>query len=56
MAFPNDWHRAAIADFLDARDQKREPIISGREALKVHRLIDALLAAGNTGQTVKVAI
>jgi len=54
MAFPNDWHRAAIADFLDAIDQKREPMISGREALKVHRLIDALLEAGAAGGTVKV--
>jgi predicted dehydrogenase len=55
MAFPNDWHRAAIADFLDALDEKREPVISGREALKVHRLIDALLEAGQTGATVAVA-
>ena len=55
MAFPNDWHRGVIADFLDALDQKREPAISGREALKVHRLIDALLEAGETGRTVRVA-
>ena len=55
MAFPNDWHRGVIADFLDALDQKREPAISGREALKVHRLIDALLEAGKTGGTVRVA-
>ena len=54
MAFPNDWHRAVIADFLDVLDQKREPAISGQEALKVHRLIDALLEAGTTGRTVRV--
>jgi len=54
MAFPNDWHRAAIADFLDALDEKRAPAISGQEALKVHRLIDALLEAGETGKTVAV--
>jgi len=54
MAFPNDWHRAVIADFLDALDQKRAPAVSGVEALKVHRLIDALLEAGATGQTVRV--
>jgi predicted dehydrogenase len=53
MAFPNDWHRGAIANFLDAIDQKGEPAISGREALKVHRLIDAL-EAGATGKTVRV--
>ena len=55
MAFPNDWHRGVIADFLDALDQKRAPTVSGREALKVHRLIDALLAAGQSGETVRVA-
>jgi len=54
MAFPNDWHRAAIADFLDAIDEKREPMISGQEALKVHRLIDALLEAGASGRTIHV--
>ena len=54
MAFPNDWHRAVIADFLDALDEKRAPAISGQEALKVHRLIDALLEAGATGKTVRV--
>jgi len=55
MAFPNDWHRGVIADFLDALDQKRAPAISGREALKVDRLVDALLEAGKTGGTVRVA-
>src|SRR3954468_14467618 len=55
MAFPNDWHRGVIADFLDALDGKREPAISGREALKVHRLVDALLEAGESGGTVNVA-
>lgn len=55
MAFPHDWHRAAIADFLDALDAKRAPTVSGTEALKVHRLIDALLEAGASGKAVKVA-
>jgi UDP-N-acetyl-2-amino-2-deoxyglucuronate dehydrogenase len=54
MAFPNDWHRGVIADFLDALDHKRAPAISGREALKVHRLIDALLEAGRSGGTIAV--
>jgi len=43
MAFPHDWHRDLIADFLDAIDAKRQPRISGAEALKVHRFIDRLL-------------
>lgn len=45
MAFPNLHHRAVLADFLDALDQGRRPRVDGREALKVHRLIEALLAS-----------
>ena len=44
MAFLHDWHRALLADFLDAIEKKREPRVSGAEALKVHRFIDRLLA------------
>ena len=43
MAFPNDWHRGLLADFLDAIDNDRQPRVNGEEALKVHRFIDALL-------------
>ena len=55
MAFPHDYHRALIADFLDAIDRDREPAVNGEEALKVHRLIDALLASGATGRPASVA-
>lgn len=44
MAFPHDWHRSLLADFLNAVEHDREPRVSGNEALKVHRFIDALLA------------
>jgi predicted dehydrogenase len=44
MAFPHDWHRDLLADFLDAIEKNRPPRISGDEALKVHRFIDSLLA------------
>ncbi|MSQ62625.1 MAG: Gfo/Idh/MocA family oxidoreductase [Betaproteobacteria bacterium] len=44
MAFPHDWHRSLLTDFLDAIEQNREPRVNGEEALKVHRFIDALLA------------
>ena len=54
MAFPHDYHLGVWRDFLDAIEQKRQPRISGEEALKVHRLIDALLAAGDTGGKVGV--
>jgi UDP-N-acetyl-2-amino-2-deoxyglucuronate dehydrogenase len=43
MAFPHDWHRGVLTDFLDSIEHKREPRVSGAEALKVHRFIDALL-------------
>jgi len=54
MAFPHDYHLAVWRDFLDAIDGGRPPRISGTEALAVHRLIDALLAAGTTGRPVTV--
>ncbi len=43
MAFTHDAHRGVLAEFLDALDAKRTPVNSGRAALKVHYLIDALL-------------
>jgi len=43
MAFPHDWHRGVLADFLDAIEQDREPRVTGAEALKVHRFIDRIL-------------
>jgi predicted dehydrogenase len=44
MAFPNDWHRALLRDFLNSIQENRQPRVSGEEALKVHRFIDRLLA------------
>ncbi len=55
MDFPHDAHRGLISDFLDALAADRDPHVTGEEALKVHRLIDALLQAGDTGQPVAVA-
>jgi UDP-N-acetyl-2-amino-2-deoxyglucuronate dehydrogenase len=49
MAFPSDWHRALWGDFLDALDAGRAPAIDGAQALRVHRLIDALLTSGAAG-------
>jgi UDP-N-acetyl-2-amino-2-deoxyglucuronate dehydrogenase len=54
MAFPHHHHRAVLSDFLDAINEDREPKVGGREALKVHRLIDALLRAAQTGQRERV--
>ncbi len=55
MAFPHDYHLGVWRDFLDAIDAPREPRISAREALKVHRLVDALLAAAESDRKIKVA-
>ncbi len=54
MDFPSDYHRAAIADFLDAVETGRQPYASGRAALEVHRLIDALLAAAESGRATPI--
>ena len=54
MAVPHDYHLGVWRDFLDALDQGQPPRISGAEALKVHRLIDALLEAGTSGRKVDV--
>jgi predicted dehydrogenase len=54
MAFPHDYHRSLWADFLDAVEGDRPPRVDGEEALKVHRLIDALLASGASGEPVRV--
>lgn len=54
MAFPHDWHQRLIEDFLDALDQDREPTSSGREALDVHRLIDALMLSAKESHHVQL--
>jgi predicted dehydrogenase len=54
MAFPNDYHRALLSDFLFAVETGRDPKVSGEEALKVHYLIDALLASAAEGKPVAV--
>ncbi|CAD7038925.1 gfo/Idh/MocA family oxidoreductase [Pseudorhizobium endolithicum] len=50
MAFSHMHHRAVIEDFVDAVQRGRPPRVSGREALKVHRLIGALLRSAETGR------
>jgi predicted dehydrogenase len=54
MAFSHDHHRRVLMEFLDAIDGRREPMNSGRSALHVQRLIDALLASGRERRPVAV--
>jgi predicted dehydrogenase len=56
MAFPHHHHRALIANFLDSLETGREPEVSGREALKAHRLIGALLRSAESGRRVRISL
>lgn len=54
MAFSHDCHRGVWTSFLDAIETGGEPRVTGEEALRVHRLIDALLASARSGTEVRV--
>jgi len=56
MAFSHEHHRRLHVEFLDAVDQGREPTNSGRSALRVHQLIDALLTSGRDRRQVTVGV
>ena len=43
-----------IADFVDAIRNDRPPRITGRDALEVHRLIDAIERSAKSGTTFKL--
>ncbi len=46
MAFSHDAHREVLTDFLDAIEHRRDPAISGEEALATQRIIEAILTKG----------
>jgi len=54
MAFTHDAHRGVLVEFLDALDAGRAPANSGRAALSVHYLIDALLESSRRRAPVPV--
>jgi predicted dehydrogenase len=54
MAFSHEGHRAVLADVQNAVRTGTPPRVSGAEALRVHRLIDALVETGRTGRPVVV--
>ena len=45
-AFAHDYHRGVWRDCLTAIRTGKEPRVNGEEGLRVHRFIDAVLAAG----------
>ena len=55
LAFPHSWHRDLIADFIAAVQSNGVPAVSGREALKVHKLIDALVLSARERRAVAIA-
>ncbi len=54
MAFPYDWHKSLIKDFALSITATQSGFVSGREALKVHQLIDALISSSKNGKIVKI--
>ena len=55
MAFSHGWHQAVIEDFVAGLKENRPPMIPGREALKTHALIEALIASSEAGTAMEVA-
>jgi predicted dehydrogenase len=54
MAFDHHAHQSVIADFLQAIRSGGSPAVSGRSALQVHRLIDALTVSAQLGRAVSL--
>ena len=54
MAFTHDWHTGIVRDFVEALNEQRPPLVTGREALAVHRLIDALIKSSRTRQAAEL--
>jgi predicted dehydrogenase len=55
MAFTHAWHQAVITDFMSAIPENRPPAASGRSALDVHRLIDAVIQSSHEERSVIVS-
>lgn len=52
MDFPCDWHRDLIANFASCLKNGTTPHITGREALEVHKLIDAIERSAKSGHRI----
>jgi predicted dehydrogenase len=51
----HELHRDIIEDFVDALRDGRAPIVTGREGLVAHRLIDAIERSSRTGAAADIA-
>lgn len=54
MAFTHAWHQAVIEDFAEAIRQGRAPAITGRSALAVQELIDAIARSSRVGRRIEM--
>ncbi len=54
MAFSSEWHSAVIDDMVNAITDDREPLVSGRDALAVHRFIDAVEQSASVRTRVEI--
>ena len=54
MAFTHAWHQTVIEQFADSLDGVCPPLATGRDALAVHRVIDAMEHSNRTGQWAEV--
>ncbi len=54
MAFTSDWHMAIVQNFAECLGTGQPPMVPGRDALHVHRLIEALEKSGREGKRVRV--
>jgi predicted dehydrogenase len=52
MAFDHAPHRAVLKDFIDAVRQGREPAVTGRSALAVQQVIEAIMVSAQSGRPV----
>lgn len=52
-AISNEGHRRQIADFVEAINQGREPVVSGREGRKALQLIESIYRSADEGSPVK---
>ena len=55
MAFTHEWHQAILEDFADALEHNRAPIVTGRAALAVHHLIEALVTSSREGRAITLS-
>ena len=54
MAFTHAWHQQVIENFAAVVETGSSPLASGRDALKVHQLIDALIASSRQQRAIDV--